>query len=101
MDRAESSATKTYHRMKVAIVTGAGGLIGSESVDFFSDKFDMLVGIDNDMRAYFFGKESSTSWNQNRLSEKIQNYKYHNADIREFNALEKIFKEYNADIRLI
>ena len=45
--------------MNIAIVTGAGGLIGSESVDFFSDKFDLIVGIDNDMRSYFFGNERS------------------------------------------
>jgi CDP-paratose 2-epimerase len=46
--------------MKVAIITGSAGLIGSESVRFFSDKMDLVVGIDNDQRAYFFGKDAST-----------------------------------------
>ena len=40
--------------MKIALITGSGGLIGSESVAFFASKFDKIVGIDNDMRQYFF-----------------------------------------------
>ncbi len=40
--------------MSVIIITGSGGLIGSESVEFFADKFDIVVGIDNDMRQEFF-----------------------------------------------
>jgi CDP-paratose 2-epimerase len=87
--------------MKVAIVTGAGGLIGSESVSFFSNFFDLIVGIDNDMRAYFFGSESSTQWNQTRLAEKITGYKHYNKDIRDFAGLEEIFKEYGTDVKLI
>ena len=46
--------------MKVAIITGSGGLIGSQSVKYFSDKFDVIIGIDNDQRRYFFGDEAST-----------------------------------------
>jgi CDP-paratose 2-epimerase len=40
--------------MNVAIITGSSGLIGGESVEFFSDKFDVIVGIDNDLRSYFW-----------------------------------------------
>lgn len=87
--------------MKVAIVTGSAGLIGSESVSFFSDKFDLIVGIDNNLRQYFFGEEASTVWNNNKLIEKFHNYKSYSADIRDVSALEKIFKEYGADIKLI
>jgi CDP-paratose 2-epimerase len=87
--------------MKVAIVTGSAGLIGSESVSFFSDKFDFIVGIDNNLRQYFFGEEASTVWNNNKLIEKFPNYKPYSADIRDVSALEKIFKEYGADIKLI
>ena len=61
--------------MRVALITGSGGLIGSESVAFMADKFDLIVGVDNDMRKYFFGSEASTSWNNNRLTEKYKNYK--------------------------
>lgn len=87
--------------MKVCIVTGSGGLIGSECVDFFSKDFDLIVGIDNDMRKYFFGDEASTDWNVRRLEEIYPNYKHYNADIRDNDALEKIFAEYNGDIALI
>lgn len=87
--------------MKVALVTGSGGLIGSESVAFFHDKFDVIVGIDNDMRAYFFGSDASTKWNVNKLEETYSNYKHYTADIRDYNALEEIFKTYGNDIALI
>ena len=46
--------------MGVAIITGSGGLIGSEAVRFFAAKGLTVVGIDNDMRARFFGPEAST-----------------------------------------
>ena len=46
--------------MKTAIVTGSGGLIGSQSVNFLIEKGYQVIGIDNDMRSYFFGSESST-----------------------------------------
>ncbi len=87
--------------MNVALVTGSAGLIGSESVVFFSDKFDLVIGIDNDMRAYFFGPEASTAWNRNRLIERFSNYRHYNVDIRDAEALEQIFQEYGTDIRLV
>ena len=87
--------------MSVAIITGSAGLIGSESVEFFSSKFDAIVGIDNNMRQYFFGEDGSTEWNKNRLETTVPNYKHHKADIRSYSDLEEIFKEYNSDIRLI
>lgn len=87
--------------MKVAIITGSGGLIGSESVSFFSDKMDLIIGIDNDQRAYFFGQEASTKWNEQRLEQQFINYKHFSADIRDYTALDKIFKEYGTDIRLV
>ena len=87
--------------MNICLITGSGGLIGSESVAFFSDKFDLIIGIDNDMRAYFFGKESSTEWNSNRLIDKFDNFKNHTIDIRNYLGLEEVFKKYNSDIKLI
>jgi CDP-paratose 2-epimerase len=87
--------------MNVALITGSAGLIGSEAVEFFSEKFDVILGIDNDMRAYFFGKDASTEWNNNRLKAKIDKYKNYNIDIREFLQVEKIFKEYGNDIKLV
>lgn len=87
--------------MNIVLITGSGGLIGSESVDFFADKFDKVLGIDNDMRQYFFGKEASTNWNVSRIVEKHANYKHHSLDIRDQALLEKIFNDYGKDIKLI
>ncbi len=87
--------------MKICVITGSGGLIGSEAVDFFAPKFDLIVGIDNDMRRYFFGEEASTDWNIQRLTENHSNYKHFNADIRDQEALSKIFREYGTDISLV
>jgi CDP-paratose 2-epimerase len=87
--------------MKIALITGSGGLIGSEAVSFFSDKFDLVIGIDNNLRQYFFGKEASTDWNRNRLVSKFSNYRDIAIDIRNYADLETIFKKYGNDISLI
>jgi len=87
--------------MKVCIVTGSSGLIGSESVEFFADKFDKVVGIDNNMRMRFFGADASTEWNTNRLVNSINNFEHHAADIRDIDALDKIFAQYGSDIKLV
>ena len=42
-------------KMKIALITGSSGLVGGESVEFFQSKFDRVIGIDNNMRSYFFG----------------------------------------------
>ncbi len=86
--------------MNVAVITGSGGLIGSESVSFLSNQFDLIVGIDNNLRAYFFGENASTQWNVERLKNQFSNYHHYSVDIRDNSALEKIFKEFNSDISL-
>jgi len=83
---------------KKALITGSAGLIGSESVRFFAEKGFDIVGIDNDMRKYFFGDEASTEWNNNLLKEKYKNYKHYKADIRNNDEIEKIFKEHKFDL---
>ena len=50
--------------MTIALITGSAGLIGSESVRFFGDRGFTAVGIDNNMRSYFFGEDDSTEWNR-------------------------------------
>lgn len=87
--------------MDFAIVTGASGLIGSAAVRFFADRGLGIVGIDNDLRRYFFGDEASTAWNRDRLCEEVPNYIHENEDIRDLEALERIFKTYNTDIKVI
>jgi len=85
----------------ICLITGSAGLIGSEAVEFLSDKFDVVVGIDNNMRQEFFGVSASTLWNQKRLQEKIKNYIHYSVDIRDDKAVEKIFQQYASDIKLI
>ncbi len=87
--------------MNIAIVTGSSGLIGGESVEFFTKQFDMVIGIDNNLRSYFFGADGSTTWNKNRLEEKYSNFKSYDIDIRNYENLEIVFKEFGKDIKLI
>jgi CDP-paratose 2-epimerase len=87
--------------MNIALVTGSAGLIGSEAVAFFSDKFDLVVGIDNNLRQYFFGPEASTEWNRDRLQDRFANYAHRSADIRSVEQLERIFGEFGTDIKLV
>jgi CDP-paratose 2-epimerase len=86
----------------VAIVTGAAGLIGSETVDFFCDLGFHVAGIDNDLRAAFFGEEASTRWTRERLQRTHPTrLTMVDADIRDLAAMEKIFERYGAAIELI
>ncbi len=87
--------------MNLALITGSGGLIGSEAVEFLSKDFDAIIGIDNNMREQFFGADASTAWNVERLCQTVPNYKHISADIRDIKAMEAIFKEYSNDIKLI
>ncbi len=68
--------------MKKIIVTGSSGLIGSEVVSFFASNGWDVYGIDNDMRADFFGPQGDTRWNQKRLSDRFPNFYHHEIDIR-------------------
>ena len=87
--------------MSVVLITGSCGLIGSESVKFFSSKGFDIVGIDNNSRAKFFGKDGDTNWVKNNLVKFNKNYNHKNTDIRNYLALEKIFKKYKSSIKLI
>jgi CDP-paratose 2-epimerase len=88
--------------MPVAIITGAGGLIGSEAVEHFvAEGFD-VVGIENDMRAIFFGPESSTSHVTERLvSAHPAEFRWENVDIRDGEGVERIFREHGGQIELV
>ncbi|PIS08812.1 hypothetical protein COT75_05020 [Candidatus Beckwithbacteria bacterium CG10_big_fil_rev_8_21_14_0_10_34_10] len=83
---------------KKALVTGAAGLIGSQAVKFLTQKGFQIYGIDNDIRAYFFGKEASTKWNLERLKQEVKDYHHFNIDIRNKKKVEKIFKNNKFDL---
>lgn len=67
---------------KTALITGSGGLIGSEAVRFFAAKGFKIIGIDNNLRKYFFGPVGSITWNLRRLKKEVKNYTHFNIDIR-------------------
>lgn len=91
--------------MSVVIITGSSGLIGSEAARYFAGAGHTVVGIDNDLRKVFFGEEASTAWNRQRLEAELADagldYRHLSEDIRDQNAIEKIFAEYGTDIKLV
>ena len=87
--------------MSVVLITGSTGLVGSESVRFFCKKGFDVIGIDNNLRKFFFGKDGSTLWLKNKLLKDFKNFKNFNVDIRNFTSLNKIFKKYSKNISLI
>src|SRR5215510_7486055 len=87
--------------MSFAIITGSGGLIGAEAAQFFAAKGLDVIGIDNDMRRYFFGAEASTAWRVRELHRQLSRYRHELIDIRDFAAIEAIFSRVGADIFVI
>jgi CDP-paratose 2-epimerase len=88
--------------MATVIITGSAGLVGSEAVHFFAQQGFQILGIDNDMRSFYFGKSASTSWNRKLLEEKYgKQYRHFDADIRDRDAIETIFQEHGSDIALV
>jgi CDP-paratose 2-epimerase len=86
----------------VAIVTGSGGLVGSESVRHFVAEGFEVVGIDNDMRAYFFGSGASTAPNTERLLAELgASFRPLRLDIRDGEALARVFADHSPRIELI
>ena len=87
--------------MSIALITGSCGLVGSESALFFSKKGFKIVGIDNNARKSFFGKDGDISWIKRKLFKNIPGYKHYQLDIRSYNSLEKIFKRFKKNISII
>ena len=88
--------------MSVCVVTGSAGLIGSEAVLYFGRLGMRVVGIDNDMRRYFFGDEASTAWNVSRSHETLgSGYEHHQTDIRSRDQVIGLFQQYGQDISLV
>ena len=85
---------------KYVLITGSLGLVGSESVNFFLKKNFKVIGIDNNKRKFFFGKEGSVKLKK-ELNKKNSNYKHYSIDILNFKKIESIFKKFNSKIKLI
>jgi CDP-paratose 2-epimerase len=87
--------------MSVVIVTGSAGLIGSEaSKRFHAEQFD-IVGIDNDMRARFFGPDASTDKTRKVLQASLQRYRHEDVDIRDTQGIHALFARYGSAITAI
>ncbi|HEX7331338.1 MAG TPA: NAD-dependent epimerase/dehydratase family protein [Pyrinomonadaceae bacterium] len=69
--------------MNKLLVTGSSGLIGSEVVEYFANEGWEVHGVDNNLRASFFGPGGDTRWNQMRLVAQHKNFKHHEIDIRD------------------
>ena len=87
--------------MSVAIITGSSGLIGSESAKFFHAKGFDVVGIDNNMREYFFGRDGSVSWNTKSLKAALPGFVHYPDDIRNEGAMRNIFRKYAKDVGVV
>jgi CDP-paratose 2-epimerase len=74
------------------LITGSNGLIGSELVAFFDSRAQCVVGIDNNMRADFFGQEGDTQWNLRRLRETTRHFRHCYLDIRDRVELAGLFR---------
>ena len=87
--------------MSVALITGSAGLIGSEATRFFSERGLDVLGIDNDMRSYFFGAAASTKRSRQRLEREVRGYRHVDADIRDQAAMEATFASLSSNVKVI
>ena len=87
--------------MAVAIVTGAGGLVGSTAVRHFGRAGYDVVGIENDMRAQFFGPEASTAPQLERLRREFPAFQTADIDIRDADALDRLFRDHAPQVELV
>ena len=87
--------------MPTVIVTGSGGLIGSESVAHFVRAGYDVVGIENDMRSRFFGPEASTARTTERLLAEHDGFRSEEIDIRDAEGVRGVFERHRRDLELV
>jgi CDP-paratose 2-epimerase len=80
------------------LVTGSSGLIGSEAVSFFNDMGFNVLGVDNNMRAEFFGPQGDTTLNRQRLIAQCKNFRHQTLDIRDRNGVDALFASHPIDL---
>jgi CDP-paratose 2-epimerase len=83
--------------MKKILVTGSSGLIGSEVVRYFDNLGFQIFGIDNNMRADFFGPKGDTRWNQEQLKTSCKNFNHFEIDIRDRKKVLELFRDIKPD----
>jgi CDP-paratose 2-epimerase len=87
--------------VSVALVTGAAGLVGSETSKRFSAEGLEVVGIDNDMRRMFFGESASTLPTRRRLEADLPRYQHRDLDIRDADGINRLFDRFGRDISVV
>jgi CDP-paratose 2-epimerase len=87
--------------MKTALVTGSSGLIGSETCKRFHAEGFRIVGIDNDMRAYFLGPDGSTARSRGEMQKSLRHYWHESIDIRDRERINACFARYGATIKVV
>ena len=80
------------------LVTGSSGLIGSEAVEYFDCQGHKVVGVDNNMRAVFFGPPGDTLWNLERLKKVTRQFAPVPLDIRDRDGVMTLFRENRFDV---
>jgi CDP-paratose 2-epimerase len=69
--------------MKLCLVTGSSGLIGSEVSAYFHERGFVVHGVDNNQREIFFGPQGNTRWNEKRMQKSLAHFTHHELDIRD------------------
>ena len=84
-------------RMRI-LVTGSSGLVGSEVVEYFDRRATKILGIDNNMRADFFGPQGDTTWNLRRLRSVTKHFHPLDLDIRDRASILNLFEDHTFDL---
>jgi CDP-paratose 2-epimerase len=93
--------TLPFAGMSTAIITGAGGLVGSESAAFFAESGFDVVGIENDMRGRLFGPAASTRPQTEALLRSYPGVRIVDVDIRDAEAVQAVFRDQGHDLELV
>ncbi len=84
--------------MSVVLITGSSGLIGSEASKFFHERGLDVVGVDNNMRRYFFGEDASVEWRTAELKASLSRFEHHAVDIRDQDGVDRLFRRLGASL---
>src|SRR5690242_7273943 len=86
-----------FSAMKSVLVSGSSGLIGSAVAEFLHQKNWTIHGLDNNMRADFFGPEGDTTWNLGRFQRDLSRFTHHQLDVRDRKGTLNLIKEIKPD----
>src|SRR5881227_4115113 len=84
--------------VKTTLVTGSSGLVGSEMVSFLDARGWRVHGVDNNMRADFFGPHGDTTWNLERLRRETRRFAHHDLDVRDREGIARLVAETSPEL---